>query len=51
MPKGYLRDTGLINYFLRIQTVNDLKSHPQAQSVKYKHCKDLLKNMIAHLDY
>jgi predicted AAA+ superfamily ATPase len=29
MPKGYLRDTGLINYFLRIQTVNDLKSHPQ----------------------
>ncbi len=29
MPKGYLRDTGLINYFLKIQTVNDLKSHPQ----------------------
>lgn len=29
MPKGYLRDTGIINYFLRIQTNNDLKSHPQ----------------------
>ncbi len=29
MPKGYLRDTGIINYFLRIRTSNDLKSHPQ----------------------
>lgn len=29
MPKGYLRDTGLINYFLKIQTVEDLKYHPQ----------------------
>lgn len=29
MPKGHIRDTGLINYFLRIQNVNDMKSHPQ----------------------
>ena len=29
MPKGHLRDTGLINYFLRINDVDDLKSHPQ----------------------
>ena len=29
MPKGHLRDTGLINYFLRIRSVDDLKSHPQ----------------------
>ena len=29
MPKGHLRDTGLINYFLRIQSIDDLKGHPQ----------------------
>jgi len=29
MLKGHLRDTGLINYFLRINDVDDLKSHPQ----------------------
>lgn len=29
MPKGQLRDTGLINYFLRIQSTDDLKAHPQ----------------------
>ncbi|MEZ5454343.1 MAG: ATP-binding protein [Thiothrix sp.] len=29
MPKGHLRDTGLINYLLRIQTEGDMKAHPQ----------------------
>ncbi len=29
MPKGHLRDTGLINYFLKIHSVDELKSHPQ----------------------
>ena len=29
MPKGYLKDTGLINYFLKINSIDDLKSHPQ----------------------
>lgn len=29
MPKGHIRDTGLINYFLRIQNENDMKAHPQ----------------------
>lgn len=29
MPKGHLRDTGLINYFLRLQNSNDMKAHPQ----------------------
>lgn len=33
MPKGHIRDTGLINYFLRIQNVNDMKSHPQFGSI------------------
>lgn len=28
MPKGHLRDTGLINHFLRIHTIETLKSHP-----------------------
>lgn len=28
MPKGHLRDTGLINYLLRINNENDLKGHP-----------------------
>lgn len=29
MPKGYIRDTGLINYLLRIHDENDMKGHPQ----------------------
>lgn len=29
MPKGHLRDTGLINYLLRIQSEDDMKAHPQ----------------------
>lgn len=29
MPKGHIRDTGLINYFLRLQSENDMKAHPQ----------------------
>lgn len=29
MPKGHLRDTGLINYLLRIQHEDDMKAHPQ----------------------
>lgn len=29
MPKGHLRDTGLICFFLNIKTKDDLKSHPQ----------------------
>lgn len=28
MPKGHLRDTGLINYLLNINNVEQLKSHP-----------------------
>lgn len=29
MPKGHLRDTGLINYLLNINNLEQLKSHPQ----------------------
>jgi len=29
MPKGHLRDTGIINYFLRLHNENDMKAHPQ----------------------
>jgi len=28
MPKGYIRDSGLINYMLRINTKDNLKGHP-----------------------
>jgi len=28
MPKGYIRDTGLVNFFLNIHTTDDLFSHP-----------------------
>ena len=29
MPKGHLRDNVILNYLLNINTVDDLKSHPQ----------------------
>jgi len=29
MPKGYLRDSGLLNYLLRIHDLNDLYEYPQ----------------------
>jgi predicted AAA+ superfamily ATPase len=29
MPKGHLRDTGLMNYLLNINNLEQLKSHPQ----------------------
>ncbi|MFA6036971.1 MAG: DUF4143 domain-containing protein [Legionellales bacterium] len=29
MPKGHIRDTGLINYLLNINNIEQLKSHPQ----------------------
>lgn len=28
MPRGHLRDTGIINYLLNINTTSDLKGHP-----------------------
>jgi len=28
MPKGYIRDSGLLNYLLRIHDLNDLYTHP-----------------------
>jgi predicted AAA+ superfamily ATPase len=55
MPKGYLRDTGLINYFLRIQTVNDLKSHPQFGRIWEIFISEQLirhfKNKIENIEY
>lgn len=33
MPKGHIRDTGLINYFLRIDSVDDMRAHPQFGNV------------------
>lgn len=30
MPKGHFRDSGLLNYLLRIKTVDDLFLHPQS---------------------
>lgn len=28
MPKGYLRDSGLLHHFLRVETLDDLYTHP-----------------------
>lgn len=28
MPKGHIRDTGLLHYLLRIETMDDLENHP-----------------------
>lgn len=30
MPKGYIRDSGLLHYLLKITTLDDLYGHPQA---------------------
>ncbi len=52
MPKGHIRDTGLINYLLRIQNENDMKAHPQFGQIWesfiteqiIRHCNNNLEN-------
>ena len=54
-PKGHLRDTGLINYMLRIQDVNDMKSHPQFGKIWETFIAEQLirqfTNQLERLDY
>ena len=55
MPKGQLRDTGLINYFLRLQTTDDLKAHPQFGRIWETFISEQVirhfKNQLEHIEY
>lgn len=56
MPKGHIRDTGLINYLLNIHTVSDLKGHQQygriwESFVIEQILKGLETNLIKHNAY
>jgi uncharacterized protein len=53
MPKGHLRDSGLINYLLNIHDVDSLKSHPQfgniwETSIIEQILRGLSNNLIKH---
>lgn len=54
-PKGHLRDTGLINYMLRIQDENDMKAHPQFGKIWETFITEQLirqfTNQLERLDY
>ena len=55
MPKGQLRDTGLINYFLRLQFTDDLKAHPQFGRIWETFISEQVirhfKNQLEHIEY
>ncbi|MEE9356040.1 MAG: DUF4143 domain-containing protein, partial [Methylococcaceae bacterium] len=55
MPKGQLRDTGLINYFLRLQSTDDLKAHPQFGRIWETFISEQVirhfKNQLEHIEY
>ena len=47
MPKGYFRDSGLVNYLLRIRTLDDLFNHPHQGHLFESF---VIENMIKHLE-
>jgi len=47
MPKGHFRDSGLLNYLLRIQTIDSLFSHPH---VGHLFESFIIENIIKHLE-
>jgi predicted AAA+ superfamily ATPase len=47
MPKGHFRDKGLLNYLLRIRTLDDLLLHPQ---VGYLFESFIIESIIRYLD-
>jgi len=50
MPKGYFRDTGLVNYLLKINNVEDLKAHPRFGNIWETFITEqIIKNFQAHL--
>lgn len=55
MPKGHLRDTGLINYFLRLHNSDDMQAHPQFGRIWETFISEQLirhfKNRIESIDY
>ena len=50
MPKGHLRDTGLINYLLNIQSVEEMKNHPSFGNIwEVFIIEQLIKSLKANL--
>ena len=47
MPKGHFRDTGLLNYLLRLRTLDDLFNHPH---VGHLFESFIIEQIIKHLD-
>lgn len=47
MPKGHFRDSGLLNYLLRIRTMDDLLNHPH---VGHLFESFVIENIIKHLE-
>ncbi|MCX7122647.1 MAG: AAA family ATPase [Gammaproteobacteria bacterium] len=47
MPKGHFRDSGLLNYLLRIRTLEDLFNHPQQGHLFESF---VIESMIKHLE-
>lgn len=47
MPKGHFRDSGLLNYLLRIRTIDDLFSHPH---VGHLFESFVIEHIIKHLE-
>jgi predicted AAA+ superfamily ATPase len=50
MPKGHFRDSGLLCYFLNINSVNDLKDHPQFGRIWESFVIEQILKMV-HLNY
>ena len=55
MPRGHLRDTGLINYFLRLHNSDDMQAHPQFGRIWETFISEQLirhfNNQIESIDY
>ncbi|NQY73246.1 MAG: ATP-binding protein [Candidatus Margulisbacteria bacterium] len=55
MPKGYLRDTGLITHFLKISSTEQLRSHPHFGNIWEAFiCEQIIRSLevkLARIDY
>ncbi len=55
MPKGHVRDTGIINYLLNIKTIQNLQNHPKIGSIwEIFMVEQIIKNLqicLVNFDY